>query len=271
MAQFQFVIPQIDGGFVDAHAHSGRQRPGWRTPHFHDDLVAYGAELGIARFVMSELGVRDASIPSPTDEQLVAANRIAADAVTRRPQFAGLVYCSPEHIDLSLQLMERHIANGPFVGVKLWIARRASDRALDPILEYAAELDVPVLQHAWYKTRGGFPGESTPADVADLAARHPTVTIQMGHLTGCGERGVLDIEDLDNVYVDTCGGPPEAGLVEFALERLGPRRLLFGTDVPTRDLAVQLARVVALDLAAEDYTAIMGGNARRIYRRLGER
>ena len=36
-----------------------------------------------------------------------------------------------------------------------------------------AELKAPIFQHTWIKTTGNYPGESTPMDLAALAARYP--------------------------------------------------------------------------------------------------
>ncbi len=261
-----FSVPEIPGGIVDAHVHA-RQNGAWRTDDSVTDLVTDARRVGISAVLTSVLGLRG-YLATPTEEDLVAANSWAAEISEAHPEVAGVVYCSPDHIDLSLDLMRRHIAEGSFVGIKLWIARKATDPALDPIVDYAAELGVPILQHAWYKTVGQLPGESDPSDVAHLAARHPDATIQMAHLSGCGERGVLDIADLPNVVVDTCGGDPEDGMVEFALEHLGPERILYGSDAPGRDFGIQLSRVLAVGLPGDDLHAILAGNARRLYTRL---
>src|SRR5690606_34253754 len=241
-----FSVPEIPGGIVDAHVHA-KQNGAWRTEDPVADLVTEARRVGVSTVLTSVLGLQG-YLANPTEDDLVAANSWAAEISTIHPEVVGIVYCSPDHIDLSLELMRRHIAEGSFVGIKLWIAKKASDRALDPILNYAAELGVPTLQHAWYKTVGQLPGESDPSDVANLAARHPDATIQMAHLSGCGERGVLDIAELPNVVVDTCGGDPEDGMVEFALEHLGPERILYGSDAPGRDFGVQLSRVLAAGL-----------------------
>src|SRR5262249_42299240 len=108
------------------------------------------------------------------------------------------------------------------------------------------------------------PGESTPAEIADLARRFPEVTIVMAHLTGDQERGVLDIRDCPNVLIDTSGGQPDAGLVEYAVKKLGAERVIYGSDWPIRDLAVQVARVTGASISASDKDTILSGNARRI-------
>ena len=67
-------------------------------------------------------------------------------------------------------------------GIKLWVARRAIDPGLNPILEKAVELDVPVLQHAWLKTTGNLPGDSFLSDVADS----PNISVDQEEMLRAG-------------------------------------------------------------------------------------
>jgi predicted TIM-barrel fold metal-dependent hydrolase len=160
--------------------------------------------------------------------------------------------------------MERCIAEGGMRGVKLWIAVKATDSRLDPIMAKAAELDVPVLHHTWYKSTRMEPQESTPAEATALAKRFPDVSLILAHLGGGRERGVLDVADQPNVVYDTSGSQPEAGLVEYAVRRLGPERVVFGTDWPIRDFGVQVGRILGADLTVAEQELILCGNARRL-------
>ena len=78
------------------------------------------------------------------------------------------------------------------------------------------------------------------------------------------ERGVLDIHDLPNVYVDTSGSQPDAGFVEFAVEQLGAERILYGSDAPIRDYASQLAKVTGARISDRERQRILGENAARL-------
>jgi predicted TIM-barrel fold metal-dependent hydrolase len=71
---------------------------------------------------------------------------------------------------------------------------------------------------------------------------------------------------LRNVWVDTSGGAPEAGLVEYAVEQVGADRVLYGSDGPIRDLPVAIARVTGAAIAEEAKRAILHDNARALLR-----
>ena len=131
----------------------------------------------------------------------------------------GFCYLNPRHGEAALAELDRCLRHRGMVGIKLWIACKATDPLVDPILERAAALGVPVLQHAWLKTVGQMEFESTPADVAAMGRRHPRATIIMAHLMGAGYR---DPRHRPGANVDRyLGGDPEAGVVEFAVRHLG--------------------------------------------------
>ncbi len=202
----------------------------------------------------------------PEEADLVASNDLGIELVRRHlDRFSSFCYLNPSLPEaFSLAEIERCIANGPLQGIKLWISVPADDPRLDPIMARAAELNVPVLHHAWYKATGFVFNESTPAQVATLARRHPDVTIVMAHLAGGGWRGVRDVQDCPNVVVDTSGAQPHAGLVEYAVGELGAGRVVFGSDWPIRDFAVQRARVDGARLTADQKALILGGTMERL-------
>jgi predicted TIM-barrel fold metal-dependent hydrolase len=121
-----------------------------------------------------------------------------------------------------------------------------------------------VLCHCWYKTVQHYEGESTPADIADLAGRFPDVTLIAAHLTPAGVRGVLDLEAHANICVDTSGAQPFAGVIEYAVSRLGARRILYGSDVPGRDFSAQLGRIYGARIGEAERDLVLSGNARRV-------
>ena len=149
-------------------------------------------------------------------------------------------------------------------GIKLWISVHATDPRLDPIMARAAELGVPVLHHAWYKATEFIFNESSTAEIADLARRHPDVTIIMAHLAGGGWRGVRDIVPCPNVVVDTSGAQPIDGVVEYAVELLGPERVVFGSDWPLSPVVVYRDFVRRL-FPEKHHAAVFGGTAKKLF------
>jgi len=178
--------------------------------------------------------------------------------------FIPFCFVNPMYPDESTVEIDRCVKGERMCGIKLHVARRATDSGLNPILEQAVALGIPVLQHAWDKTTGNLPHESFPADVADLARRHPEARIIMAHLHGAGLRGIEEVADCPNLYVDTSGGDPESGIMEIAMATLGGRRIVYGSDVPGRHFAVQMAKVLGPNFSDAVKRDILWNNMARL-------
>lgn len=102
------------------------------------------------------------------------------------------------------------------------------------------------------------------ADLVALASAHPRVQFVLGH-SGIGN---IDYYAVDlvrsqaNVWFETSGG--YSSVVRAALERLGPDRLLFGTEYPIQHPRVELAKFEALELSPECWQRIAWDNANHL-------
>ena len=230
-----------------------------------DIMIRLARRHGIERAVaLGNLLAIGGAKPSQDDIRTVNSNTL--NAMQAHPDFfIGFCYLNPGHPpEFSLGELERCVVQGGMRGIKFWVAVKATDKCHDPLMRRIQELGIPILYHAWYKQTEQGECESTPAEVADLARRFPKVPIVMAHLTGDGERGVLDILDCPNVLIDTSGGQPEAGLVEYAVRRLGAERVIYGSDWPIRDFGVQVGRVLGAHLNEAQSNLVFHGNAERI-------
>jgi uncharacterized protein len=250
----------LPSGVWDLHCHLNGAG---RTPEQRmEKLLEFSSRLGIERVVLS-LGMP--LIEDPTPELLRKQNDELLAVLGRYPDRAfGLVYLNPNHLDFSLREFDRCVRDGPMLGVKLWVARRANAPELDPIVERAQALGAIVYQHTWYKAGGNLPGESTPADVAELARRHPGATIICGHTGGDWELGIRTVRELRNVPLCIAGSDPTAGFVEMAVREVGEGRVLYGSDAMGRSFASQLGKVMGAEIPEAARKLILGGNLRRL-------
>lgn len=225
-------------------------------------LIRFMDRLGIQR-VMLSLGYP--LLADPTPEQLREENDQVLKAIERWPDRAfGFVYLNPNHPDFSLREFDRCVRNGPMVGIKLWVAKRCNAPELDSIVERAASLKAPVLQHTWFNLKGNLPGESRPSDLAELAARHPAATFIDSHTGGDWEPGIRALRAAKNVATCVAGFDPTAGMVEMAVRELGAERVIFGSDAAGRSFASQLGKVTGADIPEPARRLILGENLRRI-------
>ncbi len=248
----------------DFHCHmAGPALPGATPEEKARHLVAVAGRMGIERLCLY-MGTR--FLADPTPEQLREQNDEVLRAVAACPdRIFGFVYLSPQHVEASLAELERCVANGPMVGVKLWIAGRCNAPELDPLIHRATELKAVIIQHTWFKAgNGNQPGESTPDDFAELVGRHPEATLVCGHSGGDWELGIQAIRRLKNVHAELAGTDPTAGFTEMAVRELGAERVLYGSDAAGRSFSSQLAKVMGAAISEGEKELVLGGNLRRL-------
>lgn len=247
----------------DAHTHlSG---VAGKTPEERlEKLLRYADRMAIARLCVF-MGMSWSYDPTPAE--LRQQNDEVLRAVRRFPDRAfGFVYLNPRHTQASLDELNRCVRDGPMVGVKLWVAVRCHEALLDPIVHRASELKAPVLQHTWLKITGNLPGESTPMDLAALAARHPQARFIAAHSGGDWEVGLRTIRPCPNVWAELCGGDPVAGVTEMAVRELGASRVLYGSDAGGRSFASQLAKVLGARIDEASKRRILAENLKALLR-----
>lgn len=244
----------------DAHGHLNA--PGHTPVERIQNILRVADRMGIERVIVF-MGYPWSQDPTP--DEFRRQNDQVIEAVSHSEGRAlGFVYLNPKHTEASLGELRRCVRDGPLVGVKLWVAVRCHELCLDPIVSYATELQVPVLQHTWDKVTGNLPGESTADDLVKLAARHPQASFIAAHTGGDWEQGIRILRNATNVAVEICGSDPTAGFVEMAVRELGAGRVIYGSDYPGRSFASQLAKVLGAEISRQQQQLILAGNIRRI-------
>lgn len=247
----------------DVHSHLAAL-PG-ATPEERMEVLVHDMDrLGIERLILSQ--GYDQYISDATPAQVRIENDRVMRAVKHFPDRAyGSLYVNPEHVDASLEEFDRCVRDGPMVCIgEVETDLRCNAPQLDPIVERAISMDLPILQHTWLNSEGNGPGESTPYDVVELARRHPKARLICGHTGGNWELGIRIIRHTKNVYADIAGSDPTSGFVEMAVRELGADRVLYGSDVGGRSFASQVAKVLGAEIPDEAKEMILGGNIRRL-------
>jgi predicted TIM-barrel fold metal-dependent hydrolase len=251
-------------GVFDVHTHPVLYGRGGSKAEI-DSLVRLGRLLNIEGMVaLGDVLVHERTY---TAAQIRAVNDQTAQIQRWHPDyFVGFCFLNPTLGEREVgREVDRCVDRYDFRGIKLEICNNARDACMRPVMEAARRHGLPVLQHTWSQTKlRERRWHTDPADVAILARRHPDVRIIMPHLSGVGVRGVLEVLPCANVWVDTSGGVPEEGLIEYALEKLGVDRLMYGSDLPGRSPAVAIGRVLGASMSERDRQAVLAGNARRL-------
>ena len=211
--------------------------------HFHEGQ-GHVAELLRA---MDASGVEMAAVCAVVrpEGDVRAANRLIADVVRAHPdRLVGLACVVPTHPEAAELLRSMVEADG-FRGLKLHPSMQRffpSDPVIEPVIEMAVRLDIPVLVHTTSmpipNTRSRF---DDPLEIDDLALRQPEAKIVMAHGDPLGPAWAIAGKH-ENVYMDTtttfarmCRLIP--GIGEDTLEQMamvsgqhGSHKVIFGSD-----------------------------------------
>lgn len=179
----------------------------------------------------------------------------------------GMIQINANDVPASLDALNRWLRDGPMLGVYFSGsgpgAATCTDKNVIPLVERIAELKGVIMQHTWFKTGGKQgPGETTPAELAELAARFPQQKFLCAHAGGEWQKGIRAVQGQQNVLVETSGFDATAGFIEMAVQELGAERVVFGSHLPSRSLGTELGKVVAAEISEREKRRILGQNFR---------
>ncbi len=135
---------------------------------------------------------------------------------------------------------------------------------------FAAEYDLPLLTHSWsVSSYNPVQQLSVPARFERYVQAFPQVRLVLGHAGGRGREradAVRMAAAYPDVYLDISGDVFCYRLLETLLETVPAEKILFGSDFPWLDLRANFTRVLLSDIGDRAKEAILGQNARQVYR-----
>lgn len=236
---------------VDCHCHAGKG-DGLTGPWDTDaPLASYMSRAKAA-------GIHRTVLFAPFHSNYAIANRAVADIVKRQPErFFGFAFVHAERDRGRIRaLVQTAVEQYGFCGIKV---HRHDARITREICEVAKSFRVPVLYDVFDEV----------SVVELIATQYPDVTFIIPHLGSFGDNWRAQLAFIDhlvrhpNVFTDT-SAVRRFDLLEQAIARAGPRKVLFGSDGPWLHPGVELAKVKALRLSPADERLVLGGNLMRI-------
>jgi uncharacterized protein len=236
---------------IDCHCHAGKGdglTGPWDTDAPLDDYLIRAERAGIERTVLFAAFHSDYAI----------ANRAVARIVASRPErFYGFAFVHADRDRGRIgELVRVAVERYGFAGIKV---HRYDARISREVCETARAWGLPVLYDPM--------GEVAVAEL--LATQYPDVNFIFAHLGSFSDDWRAQTALIDpltrhpNLYTDT-SGVRRFDVLEEAVRRAGPQKVLFGSDGPWLHPGVELAKVIALGLTAEQQAQILGGNLLRL-------
>jgi predicted TIM-barrel fold metal-dependent hydrolase len=191
-------------------------------------------------------------------------NALTEQCLESIPGLFGLVWANPKdpgHLEETVRLL----ANPRFRGVKLhptFDGFHPNDPAVHPLMALLVERELPVLIHC------GHPVFSLPWSIEELVREFPDARVVLGHMGHCNViyvNGAIDVALRNrNVYLETSGMPMPTKIRE-AVERVGPDRVLFGSDIPFHHPKIEIDRVRLSGLPPDLVDRVLSTNARALF------
>jgi hypothetical protein len=69
----------------------------------------------------------------------------------------------------------------------------------------------------------------------------------------------------DRIWFEPCWSAPDAGRIRWVLDRVGPSRLMFGTDATLIDPSVAFGAIEAAERDGAELEAVMGSTAAELF------
>jgi uncharacterized protein len=191
-------------------------------------------------------------------------NALTRGIVERVPNAWALFWANPRDSHCAERAAE-FLSHPKFLGVKLHPlldGYHPNDPSVHPLAELLVERRMPVLVHC------GHPIFTLPWSIEELAVEFPDLRVVLGHM-GHGNivyiNGSIDVAERNpNVYLETSGMPMHSK-IRTAFERVGPERVMYGSDAPFHDPGVELRKVAVSGLDEPARERVLGLNARRLF------
>lgn len=188
-------------------------------------------------------------------------NDLTKETVARFPgRLVGYVWPNP-HEPQAAELVRIALKEWDFRGIKLHPLRHAflpTDEVVQPIMHEAERAHVPVAIHS------GHPPYSEPWSIGELAEMYPTVEIVMLHMGhGHGvyiQAAIKTAKRYDNIILETSGMPMHSKIKE-AVNVIGERRVVYGSDIPFHHTSVELQRIKMAGLSESQLQLVLHDNA----------
>ncbi len=243
-----WVPKRYEGPIIDAHTHIGKFGSWAGLESTPDELVEQ----------MRLYNVRKSAL-FYTDNELVH------QAVLKFPnELVGYVWPNPNEGDKAVQLVRTALRDWKFKGVKLHPLVHSflpnDEKIVYPIMEEARKAKVPVAIHS------GHPPFSLPWSIGELAENFKDMTIvmlHMGHGHGVYIQAAINTAlRYDNIWLETSGMPMHTKIKQ-AMERVGEDRVMYGSDSPFHEPAVEIDRISSAELSDRQLNMIFYENAHK--------
>ncbi|WP_053202089.1 amidohydrolase family protein [Jiangella muralis] len=236
---------------IDVHGH-------WGPWFFSTDV----GDAAVNLRVMDDCGI-DLQLVSAVEAVVydpLTGNPALLPVLREHPRLRGLLVVDPRELDVAAAQLAQLLPTGLFSGAKIhtqYARSPGGSAAMADALRLLAEHDLPALVHTWGDEIVG---------LADVVARVDGARVVAAHLGGPDWRLTPSAAArTDRIWFEPCWSTPAPGRIRWVLDRVGPERLMFGSDATLIHPAVTLGAIRAAELSAAEEELVMWRNAAEVF------
>ena len=150
---------------------------------------------------------------------------------------------------------DKMLSHPKVLGIKIQSFEQKYDirEYADELFRFANERGAVILMHPHYISH-----------MPSFADKYPDMKLIIAHLASKEHVDAIVSAKHGNIYTDTSGGASARNnILEYAVDRVGSQKILFGTD--TYSFAFQFGRIALSALSQEEKENILWRNARALF------
>lgn len=250
----------------DCHLHSPSEKgENWqwhKVTHNFEDFVKYLDKTGVQRGI-----INSQRSYGKKPEEFIAGNREVARYVEKyKGRFLGACVVNPLYIEESLREIEYCRNQLGFVWVgelcNYMVPYLYTVKEFEMLVEQVVELNMVLALH------------TEQGEMEYITEKFPRATIAFAHFGDDHEyqdifKRIDMVAKNPNFYLDTSGyGHDRVGVLEYAVNTIGPDRILFGSDFSINDPSSVFARIKNSFLSTEQKQKIFSGNLEALLKKV---
>ena len=242
----------------DVHIHMG-----------HSSLINRHLESKDIHHYRKELGL-DHMMIFTLDVDINKNNSEIIDLSKKHDFLHGFYWIQHTQIPMDVEILSKELGDG-LSGVKfhgVFEKKSIADPIYEPILEVLDKKKSSLLVHCGRFKDGSPESNSSYLHALEVGKKYSNINVIFGHMggndTGIVKSAVNDSKEFSNIYFETSGITTPLR-VEYAIDVLGPERILFGSDFPWCSFRSMYYAVEDSLISEEDKEMIFTKNFLRLF------
>ena len=175
---------------------------------------------------------------------------------------------NPDEEESSYKILENHLKNHGFCGVKIHSALNMFriPRDIIKLVSFMQEYDKDLILYIHSTPDTSFLKGVSTRDIVKVAERFPDLRILLGHSALCMEYSfdvAYNLKKFKNIYFETSASIPYG--IYNIIKTVGHKRVIFGSDSPVASpIQIEIDKILTLPISDEEKQDIFYNNINKL-------